>query len=73
MDKYTHRMRIGKLQLEYRYQFTPKMIEKYHKDGYLYGYLADGVLVGDVIELDDDYVHFEFWIGARGRDIERMV
>lgn len=62
MSKYTHRVKVGPTQLEYRYSFGEELIEKYHKDGYLYGYHADGVLLGDLVEINDEYVVFEYWI-----------
>lgn len=49
MSKYTHRVKVGPTQLKYRYGFDEALIEKYLKDGYLYGYHADGVLLGDLL------------------------
>ena len=69
--KYTHRVRIGTTQLKCRYNFGDEIIEKYHKDGYLYGYYADGVLLGDLMEVSEEYVVFEYWI-KKSRDIEEL-
>lgn len=72
MDKYTHRIRIGATQLQHRYDFEDITINRYHKDDYLYGYYADGMLIGDVVEFHEEYVTFEYWISLRGKQIERI-
>ncbi|MCO8292638.1 hypothetical protein [Tetragenococcus halophilus] len=32
------------------------------KDGYLTGWYADGYLLGDIIEIDIEYLTFEWWV-----------
>ncbi|GAX46786.1 hypothetical protein [Pseudolactococcus reticulitermitis] len=31
------------------------------EDGYIHGWYVDGVIVGDFVELNDEYAILEFW------------
>lgn len=67
--EYTHRILISEEKLRNMFDIQPTTLGEQYKDGYLYGYLADGVLLGDLVEIDSEYVAFEWWINVEDKEV----
>lgn len=62
MDRYKFR---GKVDIK-----VTSVIEEHVKDGWVYGNLiGKSLIVGDVIDLNDDYFNTEFWISVKAETV----
>lgn len=79
MNKYTHRISIDDNDVEQwsqtlgiSFEEWLQLFEDYYSCGYLYGYLADNILLGNLVESNSEYVCFEYWFNVRDREVERL-
>lgn len=67
--KFRAKVDTSKLTMDEEWQ---EFFEEKVTDGYIAGFYADGYILGDLVESNDEYIIFEYWIPVHKDTVERV-